>query len=354
MRFATMQIDIIKRYSTKEITHNFMSNFLEIDYKKMASQYDFISFDNYYFYKEYAPWHAGMNFDLMWSLQRQSFTVVEQQPGRVNWQDRNVYYPASWMEQVSNIGMEHGADNIVYFRYRAVPFGAEQYHTGILNYNGDSKTSKRLEVCKHMSEKHFSKRTEKSRIGMYFDYEIAWMHMINSVSKDFDYFLSLLDLYRPLFENGEYVDFLFRDSDFSGYDTIIMPYSLYIPDEVKGKLEKTESKVLFTCMYDIKDERNHILSDRSLGLNSRGISFEINDFGSIYDKEILLSGDTIMADKWFEEHELLSGTEIGDYKEEPFKGNSPIIISEDKKTLYVGSVLNSDSWKKIYKQFGVL
>ncbi|HOO33221.1 MAG TPA: beta-galactosidase [Thermotogota bacterium] len=354
MRFAQMQIDIIKKYSDKPITHNLMSNFLEIDYRKMASQYDFISFDNYYHYNEYKPWYAAMNFDLMWSLQRKAFTVVEQQPGRVNWQERNMYYPAKWMETVSDIGMEHGADNIVYFRYRAVPFGSEQYHNGILNYDGDPKTSKRLEVCRNMNGKRFKKREGKARIAMYFDYEIAWMHMINGVATDFDYFLSLFDLYKPFYENGEPVDFIFRDSDFSGYEAIIMPYAIHVPTDVSDQLERTEAKVLFTCMYDIKDERSHIRSERPLGLNTRGISFEITDFGAIYDKNIRMTERLLKADKWFEEHRLKAGNAIADYLEEPFIGNSPIILSEDKRTLYAGTVLEAEGWKALYKRFEIL
>jgi beta-galactosidase len=84
MDFAQMQIDIINRYSSKPITHNLMTNFTEIDYKKIERQYDFLSFDNYHFGKTFKPWFAGMNFDLMWSLQRKPFTIMEQQPGRVD------------------------------------------------------------------------------------------------------------------------------------------------------------------------------------------------------------------------------------------------------------------------------
>ncbi len=354
MRFAQMQKDIIRRYSKKPITHNLMSNFLEIDYKKMASQYDFISFDNYFFFDEYMPWHAAMNFDLMWSLQRQSFTVVEQQPGRVNWQERNMYYPAKWMEKVSNIAMNHGADNIVYFRYRAVPFGSEQYHNGILNYDGDPKNSKRLEVCRNMSQKQLPKRSGKARIAMYFDYEIAWMHMINGVSKDFDYFHALIDMYKPFFDQGESVDFLFKDSDFSGYDAIIMPYAIHVPDDVKEKLKKLDAKVLFTCMFDMKDERNHIRTEKPLGLDTDGISFTITDFGGIYQKSINVNDKTLQADQWFEEHILKAGNPIGEYTEEPFKGNSPVIISENKRRMYVGTLLNAEGWEEVYRIFKII
>ena len=354
MAFAQMQIDTIKRYSTKPITHNLMTNFTEIDYKKMEKQYDFLSFDNYHFGKAFKPWFAGMNFDLMWSLQRQSFTVMEQQPGRVNWQVRNVYYNHDWMEKVSRQALSQGADNIVFFRYRALPFGAEQFHNGILNYDGNPERSKRLQVCKRLSDVKPIDR-KKARIGIYFDYEVAWMHAINGVNKDFDYFTSIMELYRPIFEHGEPVDFLFRDSDFSGYDYLIIPYALYIPEEVLEKIEQADSKVIVTCMNAMKDARNHIISERPLGFNMRGINVEVTDFGAVFEEPIQLSnGDEIPADMWFEEHYLINGKSAGEYIKDDLKGQAPIVVSEDSKTLYVGTITDYQGWQLIYRYFGML
>ncbi len=355
MAFAQMQIDTIKRYSTKPITHNLMTNFTEIDYKKIEKQYDFLSFDNYHFGKEFKPWFAGMNFDLMWSLQRQPFTVMEQQPGRVNWQVRNVYYDYKWMERVSRQALSHGADNIVFFRYRALPFGAEQFHNGILNYDGNPERSKRLEVCKKLSREKIPSRKDKARIGIYFDYEASWMHMINGVNKDFDYFTSIMELYRPIFEKGEHVDFLFSDSDFTGYEYLIIPYAIYIPEKVLKTIADSDSKVIFTCMSGIKDERNHIMTERPLGLNMRGIEVEITDFGAIFEETIRLAdGTEIVGDMWFEEHLLLKGNSVAEYTKEDFKGHSPLICSEDSKTLYVGTITDYQGWHMIYSYFGML
>ncbi len=354
MEFAQMQIDIIKRYSSKPITHNLMTNFTEIDYKKIESQYDFLSFDNYHFGKTFKPWFTGMNFDLMWSLQRKPFTVMEQQPGRVNWQVRNVYYNHSWMEKISRQALSQGADNIVFFRYRALPFGAEQIHNGILNYDGNPERSKRLQVCQRLSEEKPLER-KKARIGIYFDYEVAWMHAINGVDKDFDYFTSIMELYRPIFEHGEQVDFLFRDSDLTGYDFLIIPFALFIPQEVLDQIAKSNSKVIVTCMSDMKDERNHMISEKPLGMNMRGIEFEITDFGAIFEESIKMEdGEEILADMWFEEHYLLKGKEVGDYTNNDLKGHTPLVISEDGKTLYVGTITDHKGWKNIYHYFGLL
>jgi len=354
MDFAQMQIDIINRYSSKPITHNLMTNFTEIDYKKIERQYDFLSFDNYHFGKTFKPWFAGMNFDLMWSLQRKPFTIMEQQPGRVNWQVRNVYYNHSWMEKSSRQALSQGAENIVFFRYRALPFGAEQFHNGILNYDGNPERSQRLQVCKRLSEESPLER-KKARIGIYFDYEVAWMHSINGVDQDFDYFTAIMELYRPIFEHGEQVDFIFRDSDLTGYDFLIIPFALYIPQDVLDQIAKSNSKVIVTCMSDMKDERNHIISERPLGMNMRGIEFEITDFGAIFDESIKVKeGEEILADMWFEEHYLIKGIPVGDYTNKELEGHSPLVISEDGKTLYVGTITNHNGWKNIYHYFGLL
>ncbi len=353
--FAQSQIEIIKEQSCKPITHNFMTNFTEIDYKKIKDQYDFISFDNYHFGDEFKPWFSGMNFDLMWSLQRKPFTIMEQQPGRVNWQERNMYYSHKWMERVSRLALSHGADNLVFFRYRAVPFGAEQYHNGILNYDGNPEKSKRLQVCKTLAGETPIDRKEKARIGIYFDYEASWMHSINGVIRDFNYFDQIMQMYRPIFENGERVDFLFKDSDFQGYELIIIPYAINLPEYVLEKIGKTKSKVLITCMSSMKDQRGHIISDKPLGLSFRGINFEITDFGGIYSQEIELpNGSVINSDMWFEEHENITGECIGEYKNENLKEASPIICAEEHNTIYVGTVTDHKGWRQIYKFFDIL
>jgi len=258
------------------------------------------------------------------------------------------------MERISRQALSQGAENIVFFRYRALPFGSEQFHNGILNYDGNPERSKRLQVCKRLSQEKPLER-KKARIGIYFDYEVAWMHAINGVNKDFDYFTSIMELYRPIFEHGEQVDFLFRHSDFSGYDYLIIPFALFIPEQTLKQIEESQAKVIMTCMSDMKDERSHIISERPLGLNMRGIELEITDFGAIFEEPVkMTNGQEILSDMWFEEHYLVKGKSVADYTKDDLNRQSPIVISEDGKTLYVGTITNHQGWTDIYRYFGLL
>jgi len=155
-KFAQMQIDIIRKHSDKPVTTNFMVNFTDMDYCSHQELYDFISFDNYNPSPKFDPLQQAFNLDLMWSLKRKNFTVMEQQPGRVNWQNRNLFFPAKWLVPSTIQAFLHGADNLSYFRDRAVSFGAEQYHNGLINYEGNFDTSPRLKVVKNFLKKLIS------------------------------------------------------------------------------------------------------------------------------------------------------------------------------------------------------
>jgi len=352
--FSKLQSDIIRKHSQKPITHNFMVNFSEIDYKRLEAQYDFVSYDNYFPKTDYNPAYAAFNFDLMRSLQRKPFTVLEQQPGRVNWQERNMYRSAGWMEYVTQLGMEHGANNSVIFRFRALPFGAEQYHNGVLGYDGDPEKSKRLQVLSGLSKKKPVTDFSDVKTALYFDYEVGWMHEINGVCRDFSYFDALIDMYQPLFEKNEKVDIVFKDSDLSPYETIIIPYAIHLPEEMKEKLNRADAKVLITCMTDLKTANSHIVSERPLGIDLRGLTFEIPDFGAIYNKEFTFEGDRITGDMWFEEIELKKGVRQGKWEDSALSSGIPVIASEDEKTMYVGTVLSAEDWEKIYKRYGII
>ena len=44
--YQKMQIDIIKKYTDKPVTHNFMGHFSDLDYYDLAKDLDFVAWDN--------------------------------------------------------------------------------------------------------------------------------------------------------------------------------------------------------------------------------------------------------------------------------------------------------------------
>ncbi|MGB9614927.1 MAG: beta-galactosidase, partial [Fervidobacterium sp.] len=144
IEFMKMQIEILRKFSNKPITHNFMVDFMDIDYKKMARYLDFVSWDNYISTVEYDPLRQSANHVLMRSLKKKPFLVIEQQPGRVNWRELNENYPPEYLAMWTKQGFINGALGVMPFRFDQIRFAAEQYHGGLLDYAG--RPTKRLEV----------------------------------------------------------------------------------------------------------------------------------------------------------------------------------------------------------------
>lgn len=351
--FAKSQIEIIRKYSDKPITHNFMVNYTEIDYSKHKELYDFISYDNYI--PTDIPDHnvTAFNLDLMRSLKNKCFTVMEQQPGRVNWQVRNVYYSAKYLMPSTVQAYLHGADNLLYFRYRALPYGAEQYHNGVLNYDGKPDKSPRLNIVKDLSNLVGTiPKQNKADVAIYFDYEVAWMHRINGVSRDFNYLNAIIDIYSAVRSTGKSVDIVFKDSSFDNYKLLIIPYAIYLPDNITGKIKSFKGKTILTCMTAIKNTNSHIISNETLRINFDSLNFDILDFGAIYNEDISFDDNmNITASYWTEYSTIHKGNVIAKWKNPELKDNPGIIESIDKNMLYVATVPNRTSWKFILEQW---
>jgi beta-galactosidase len=348
--FAKIQIDTIKKYSDKPITHNFMVNFGEIDYKKHHELYDFISYDSYMPVQDYNPMITAFNFDLMYALKKKEFTIMEQQPGRVNWQEKNIFYSVDWLRNASIQTFMHGADDLLYFRWRAIPYGAEQFHNGIIGYDGDTENSERLDMIKELDKINFERR-EKADIAIYFDYQSNWMHKINNVSKDFDYFMGVINIYAAFKRMKKNIDIVFDDDDFDKYDTLVVPYSYYLSEKALKKIKNRDKKTILTCMTGLKEHNNHIKTDEKLGFHLKSLDFNIKDFGAITEERISLSGKELVSNYWIEEIELLKGKVYSTWETGPLKNKAAILKSEDDRILYVSTVLKTESLIELLKEF---
>ncbi|HPE69033.1 MAG TPA: beta-galactosidase [Thermotogota bacterium] len=347
--FAQKQVDFIRSFSPRPITHNLMVNFTEINYAVHQSLYDFLSYDNYFPNEEFEPMVAAFNLDLLWSLKRKPFAIMEQQPGRVNWQQKNWYYPASWIKPYAAQGFAHGAKDILFFRYRALPYGAEQYHNAILNYDGEPENSPRLPVVQQLSQLPQIAARPTSQVALFFDYESAWMHQINGVIQPFPYVEELLKVYRSLRGLGFNVDFVFPGDTWESYSLLVVPYALHLSPSTLEKLASFPGKCLVTCMSGSKTASNHIRSDRVLGLDLPGLSFKTLDFGASKPFQVEGPDLSFEVDGWFEEVEVTEGCVLGLTKH-PLGWTSVGIAGdrmEDPRWLYVASIPTQNGWDSL-------
>ncbi len=117
------------------VTHNLMGFFPQLDYYKLDRKLDFVSWDNYHHHGA-TPASIAAAHDHMWGTLERNFWVMEQQVGQVNWSMYNPQTPPGFTRLKSYQGIGHGADGMIYFRWRQALGGSEQYHSGLLDHAG--------------------------------------------------------------------------------------------------------------------------------------------------------------------------------------------------------------------------
>ncbi len=147
--FNRLQTDILRAHTDAPLIHNFMGRVLEFDHFELAEDLDIASWDSYplgfledrsdegedwkrRFMRQGDPDFQAFHHDLYRATGRGRWWVMEQQPGPVNWAP---YNPAP-LPGIARLwaweAFAHGAEAVLYFRWRQAPFAQEQMHSGLL------------------------------------------------------------------------------------------------------------------------------------------------------------------------------------------------------------------------------
>lgn len=135
--FQRDQVEIIRRLAPHQfITHNLMGLHDSVDYFALSADLDFVSWDNY----PGGHWHAdrnpGMAHDVMRGIKQRNFWVMEEQSGIPGWERMGVRPEPGQIRMWAWQAIAHGADAVLFFRWRSCRFGTEQFWHGILNHDG--------------------------------------------------------------------------------------------------------------------------------------------------------------------------------------------------------------------------
>ncbi len=130
VEFQSEQVAILRKLCPNHfVTHNFMGLHDAINYYDLAKDLDFVSWDNY------PSDSAALPHDVMRGIRRKNFWVMEEKCGHTGW---NTMSPIPRPGQVRAWAWQavgHGADAIVFFRWRSCRGGTEQFWQGILNHD---------------------------------------------------------------------------------------------------------------------------------------------------------------------------------------------------------------------------
>ena len=304
--FLQMQVDALRQAGSRQpVTHNFMGTYDRIDYFKLAKGVDFVSWDNYirHQWQAYPFEEAALAHETMRGLKKKKFWVMEQQSGPAGWSVMGDTPRPGQLRLWSWQAYAHGAQAIVYFRWRACLFGAEQYWHGILDYDGVPRRRYR-EVAQTAGELTridtlLSGGTPVNEAALIKSYDNAFSHRFQPHNPKFDYNALLLSYYEGLVRNGVSCDVRSIDDDLSPYKLVILPAFQLLTTPMARKLEDYVSRggQVVVSFRSGAREWNNQMTERTLpGLLRDLTGVTVTEFNSIfYGEPIAVQGPHMAA-----------------------------------------------------------
>ncbi|MEL7587790.1 MAG: beta-galactosidase [Prolixibacteraceae bacterium] len=280
--FLDEQAKTIRQYARagQWITSNYVPVYSG-RYIGMSREMDFISYTRYMVYgdamgigeKGYRLGdytRIGMANDFFRPLSP-LYGVMELQPGQVNWGKINSQpLPGAvrlWLWHVFAGGSKFACT----YRFRAPVYGYEQYHYGIVGYDGVTPTPGGLEYQKFIEEINLIRKNQasskvpdrylKRKTAVLFDPDNMAAIEQNRQTTEWNTEKHVLKYYSALKSFGAPVDFIRDTMDFSAYLFIVAPAYQQISRELIAKLTgyvKNGGNLVLSCRTGHQDSQGHL------------------------------------------------------------------------------------------------
>ena len=293
--YQQMQIDILRAKCRNHfITHNFMGfNYDRLNYFDLARNLDFVTWDIYprmqwTLEQGVNPSANALGHDTMRGLKSKNFWVMEQQAGPGGWEVLSVTPRPGELRLWAYQSIAHGADGIIFFRWRTARFGTEQYWHGLLDHDGSP--SRRYEEVKRMGTeikqigKDILGSQVKSSIAMILSYDSRFAFQIQPNNPRFSYPDHFHQIYRAFHRQHASMDIVAPNADLSSYKIVIAPALHLLTPEIAENLKRyvrTGGTLVLTQRTGVKDESNTVIDQRLPGLLAESCGVEVEEYDSL-------------------------------------------------------------------------
>ncbi|KAA3665306.1 MAG: hypothetical protein DWQ04_01310 [Chloroflexi bacterium] len=293
--YQKAQIDIVRRTAPDHfITHNLMGfNYPQLNYYDMTEDLDFVSWDNYrrtQWGMETAvnPSSAALNHDTMRGLKKKNFWVIEQQTGSGGWEIVSVPPKPGELRLWTYQSIAHGADAIVFFRWRTARHGTEQYWHGILDHHGipGRRYAEIAQIGKELqtiSDLVVSSQI-KTQVAILQSYDSRFAFQVQPNNPRFQYEKHIQDIYQGFFDFNIPIDIISEKDALQNYQVVLVPALYILSQETATNLEnfaRDGGIVVFTPRTGVKDEDNAVVNMKLPGLVAKMSGVEVEEYVSM-------------------------------------------------------------------------
>ncbi len=355
--YCELQSRILRRHTDVPITHNVVSELC--DYYKLGEHIDIATYDNY----PASPWKSflggdsynpAFSIDIERGIKNKNVWVMEEQSGPCGWNVLGSTPRPGEIKKWAYQAMAHGAEAMIYFRWRACLFGTEEYWYGILDHDGIPR--RRYNEIKEIGAT-FPKVCEYnvdskvvSDILMIRSFEQQWSHSFQSHNWNFDYRTYMKGLYHGFYASNYNMDVSSVETDFSGYKLVVAPAFNLMDERLKAKFEKyvADGGNLVVTFRSGTKEMDNSMTERTLpGYFKEVAGIELEEFDSLNDCKVSVKGDfgTGEASIWADIIKPVTAKPVAVYDSEYYAGKPAITVNEygKGKCYYVGCDLDDDA-----------
>jgi len=247
--FARHEINAIREAgSSKPTTINMMYHFEGLNYHKFADVIDFVSWDTY------PTWHkgpeivtaldCGMQHDIMRSIMKKPFILMESCPSATNWQSVSKLKRPGMLEAASLQALAHGSDSVLYFQIRQSQGSFEKFHGAVIDHYGGNDTRVFREVSelgnKLQMLDEIAGTCTSAKAAIIFDWENRWAmeHAAGPRNKNLYYKETVEKSYTALKRYGIDVDVIDMEQALDGYKIVLVPMLYLFRCGIEDKLKK--------------------------------------------------------------------------------------------------------------------
>jgi beta-galactosidase len=293
--YQQLQVDLLRaRCPNHFITHNFMGfKYDRLNYFDLARGLDVVAWDIYprtqwNLQAEVDPSQAALGHDTMRGLKRKNFWVMEQQAGPGGWEVLSVSPRPGELRLWAYQSIAHGADAIVFFRWRTARFGTEEYWHGLLDH--DARPGRRYAEAKRMGEevaragKQIAESAVRAPVAMLLSYDSRFAFQIQPNNPRFSYPDHFQQVYASLFRQHVAVDVVAPEDDLSAYRLVVAPALHVVSPATAERLRQFVhggGTLVLTQRTGVKDEANTVVDCRLPGLLAGLCGVEVDEYDSL-------------------------------------------------------------------------
>jgi beta-galactosidase len=263
-----------------------------MDYFDLAEDLDFVAWDNY----PGGDWHAdrdpGMAHDAMRGIKQRNFWVMEEQSGIPGWERMGVRPAPGQIRMWAWQAIAHGADAVLFFRWRSCLFGTEQFWHGILNHDGVPRRRYR-EIAGFAQEAALLgpmlEGTEPHHEAAILNsYEQNWALQIQPQSDGLGWWEQTRHFYAALSRRGIGADIIPITVDLSKYTVVFVPswYLITSADAERfADYVRNGGTLVLNPRAGVKDAINRCRTEPLPALLFDVAGVEVDDYTPIHDGE---------------------------------------------------------------------